>query len=203
MHVHMYWLHTVNYGTCNLLCTSVVVQLCNCSTTPLLCPFCPILYLCQFWRLWWASSLRKRYWFTLHRQIKSLLIVLILCFWHSMPIDFADTLIQKMHYLCINGYGLKKFLVFCIGLVPFLSYFPSENPVSVAWLTWAFCQSPATWSTTVQSQYMWLKKHSSSKEISNLYLKHAFLFLYSLVPWRGFTFLSFMPGVGVHKQYLY
>ena len=128
MHIHMHWLHTVNYGTCNLLCTSVVVQLCNCSTTPLLCPFCPILYLCQFWRLWWASSLRQRYWFSLHRQIKSLLIVLVLRLRHNMPIDLANTLIQKKHYLCINGCGLKKFLVFCIRLVPFFHIFLARTP---------------------------------------------------------------------------
>ena len=79
-------------------------------------------------------SLRQSYWFSLHRQNKILLIVLVLFFWRSMPIDFADTLIQKKCYLYINGMVLKSSgVLHQTGAL--LSYFPSENPVSVAWLT--------------------------------------------------------------------
>ena len=95
----------------------------NCATVVLL-PYCALFVLycttANFGGFWWASSLRQRRWFSQHRQSKSLLIVLVLRFWHNMWIDVADTL---KRYLSINGHGLNKFLVFCIRLVPFFHIF--------------------------------------------------------------------------------
>ena len=131
------------------------------------------------------------------------MIVLVLCFWHNMPIDLADTLIQKKCYLCINGHGLKIFWCFASDWYP--SFIFSQQEPRECCLTHLSllavpchiihcCAVPAY----VVEETLLFKGNLKSVFETCFVL----FFMHSSIV-EGLTFLSFMPGVGVHRQYLY